>query len=105
MPAARRDISVVLDAEHDEETLGDRVRIALGDDADVVESVEVLSRTAHEQLPEAARSRLGTERGQVNVLLRIILRPIDRTLTSDEANAIRNTIYRAVHEGPVLELI
>ncbi|MDR2997827.1 MAG: hypothetical protein LBU78_06885 [Microbacterium sp.] len=105
LPAARRDISVVLSAEQDEETLGDRVRTALEDDADVVESVEVLSRTAHERLPEAARSRLGTTVGQENLLLRIVLRPIDRTLTSDEANAIRNTIYRAVHEGPVLELI
>ncbi len=35
----------------------------------------------------------------------IVLRPIDRTLTSDQANAIRNRIYRAVHEGPVTELI
>jgi phenylalanyl-tRNA synthetase alpha chain len=34
-----------------------------------------------------------------------VLRPVDRTLTSEEANAIRNTIYRAVHEGPVMELI
>lgn len=41
----------------------------------------------------------------MNLLLRIILRPIDRTLTSQEANAIRNRIYGAVHEGPVLELI
>lgn len=105
LPAARRDISVVLDAEEDEETLGDRIRTALGDAADVVESVDVLSRTSHEELPDAARSRLGTKDGQVNLLLRIVLRPIDRTLTSDEANVIRNAIYRAVHEGPVLELI
>jgi phenylalanyl-tRNA synthetase alpha chain len=105
LPASRRDISVVLAEEEDEETLGDRIRVALGDDADVVESVEVLSRTPHEALPEAVRSRLGTRDGQVNLLLRITLRPIDRTLTSDQANAIRNTIYRAVHEGPVLELI
>ena len=105
LPAARRDISVVLDADEDEETLGDRIRTALDDDADVVESVDVLSRTAHEELPDAARSRLGTKDGQVNLLLRIVLRPIDRTLTSDEANVIRNAIYRAVHEGPVLELI
>lgn len=34
-----------------------------------------------------------------------IIRPLDRTLTSDVANTIRNTIYRAVHEGPGLELI
>ncbi len=105
LPAARRDISVVLAADEDEETLGDRIRITLGDDADVIESLEVLSRTTHEELPEAARSRLGTRDGQVNVLLRIVLRPIDRTLTSDEANVIRNTIYRAVHQGPGLELI
>lgn len=105
LPATRRDISVVLAAEEDEETLGDRIRTALGDVADVIESVHVLSRTSHQELPEAARSRLGTQDGQVNLLLRIVLRPIDRTLTSDQANAIRNAIYRSVHEGPVLELI
>ena len=65
----------------------------------------VLGRTPHGSLPEAARSRLGTREGQVNLLLRIVLRPIDRTLTSDQANAIRNAIYLAVHEGPVMELI
>ncbi|WP_307217694.1 hypothetical protein [Microbacterium sp. SORGH_AS_0888] len=105
LPASRRDVSVVLAADEDEETLGDRIRTALGDDAEVIESVEVLSRTAHEELPDAARIRLGTQDGQVNLLLRIVLRPIDRTLTSDQANAIRNAIYRAVHEGPVMELI
>ncbi len=105
LPSARRDISVVVASDQDEETLGDRIRTALGDDADVVESIELLSRTSHESLPEVARSRLGTRAGQVNLLVRIVLRPIDRTLTSGQANAIRNAIYRAVHEGPVMELI
>ncbi|MEV6136244.1 hypothetical protein AB0L63_09305 [Nocardia sp. NPDC051990] len=105
LPSARRDISVVVADDEDDETLGDRIRTELGADADVVESVELLSRTPHESLPDTARSRLGTRPGQVNLLLRIVLRPIDRTLTSREANAIRNTIYRAVHEGPVMELI
>lgn len=105
LPPARRDISVVVSSDEDAETLGDRIRIALGDDTDVIESVELLSRTTHEELPRNARSRLGTRPGQVNLLLRIILRPIDRTLTADEANEIRNTIYRTIHEGPVMELI
>lgn len=69
--------------------------------ADVVESVEVVGRTPHEGLPQAARARLGTRSGQVNHLLRTVLRPIGRTLTSEQANAI----YQAVHEGPVVELI
>ena len=105
LPPARRDISVVVATEEDEETLGDRVRTVLGDDAEMIETVEVLGRTAHEELPEAARSRLRTQPGQANLLLRIILRPIDQTLTADQANAIRNTIYRALHDGPVMELI
>ncbi|WP_072806077.1 PheS-related mystery ligase SrmL [Rhodococcoides yunnanense] len=105
LPAARRDISVILPEGEDEETLGDRIRVALDHDADVIEAVEIISRTTHDQLPEAARLRLGTCEGQVNLLLRIVLRPIDRTLTSEEANMIRNTIYKAVHEGPVMELI
>lgn len=37
LPPARRDISVVVGAEEDEETLGDRIREALGDDAEVIE--------------------------------------------------------------------
>src|SRR5699024_8740076 len=86
LPAARRDISVVVDAQEDEETLGDRIRVALGDNADVIESLEILSRTPHEGLPEAARSRLGTLEGQVNLL-------------------IRNVIYKAVHKVPATELI
>lgn len=105
LPASRRDISVVVADDEDEETLGDRIRVALRGDADVIESLDVLSRTTHAELPDAARSRLGTEDGQANLLVRIVLRPIDRTLTSDQANAIRNAIYRAVHEGPTLELI
>ena len=28
-----------------------------------------------------------------------------RTLTSEEANAMRNTICTAVHDGPVMELV
>ena len=53
----------------------------------MVESVEVVGRTTHEGLPQAARARLGTRSGQVNLLLRIVLRPIDRTLASEQANA------------------
>lgn len=105
LPAARRDISIVTDLDEDEETLGDRIRNTLGEDAAVVESVTVLSRTSHADLPQAARTRLGTQPSQVNLLVRIILRPIDRTLTAAAANSLRNTIYRALHEGPVMELV
>lgn len=105
LPSARRDISVVIDAGEDEETLGDAVRRALGGDAGLVESVELLSRTGGEQLPEPARERLGIRAGQDNALIRITIRPLERTLSSLQANELRNRIYRAVHQGPHQEII
>ncbi|MFJ6416074.1 hypothetical protein [Paeniglutamicibacter sp. NPDC091659] len=105
LPSAQRDISVVIDAGEDEETLGDAVRRALGSDSGVVESVELLSRTSSDQLPEPARQRLGIREGQDNALMRITIRPLERTLTSSHANELRNRIYRAVHQGPHQEII
>ena len=107
MPPVRRDLSVVVGASADvsAEVLGDKVRDALGADADAAESLEVLGETSYDDLPAAARDRLQLTPGQRNVLVRLVLRPVDRTLTDAEANALRDKVYRALHEGPVLELI
>ena len=99
LPTARRDLSVAMAAGSDAETVGDRVRAALGDEADLVEEVAILATTPYDDVPDAARERLGMVAGQDNVLLRVVLRPIAKTLTADEANALRNRIYRALHEG------
>ncbi|MHA6623428.1 PheS-related mystery ligase SrmL [Pseudonocardia sp. DLS-67] len=100
LPAVRRDLSIVVAAAVDGELLGDRARSALGSDADVLESLTVLARTPHERLPASARARLGSRPGQVNLLLRLVLRPLDRTLTDARANAVRDRVYAALHEGP-----
>jgi phenylalanyl-tRNA synthetase alpha chain len=99
MPAVRRDLSVAADPGEDDETLGDRVRDALGADADCVEEVTVLSSTDCADLPEAALARLGARPGQRNLLVRAVLRQLDRTLTDGEANALRDRIYAAIHQG------
>lgn len=96
LPPARRDLSVAVAAGSDAETLGDRVREALGPDADLVEEVAVLSTTPYADLPPAARERLGIRPGQENVLLRLTLRPVDRTLASEEVNALRDRVATAL---------
>jgi phenylalanyl-tRNA synthetase alpha chain len=98
-PPIRRDLSVAVAADADPETLGDRVRQAMGPRVEDVESVEVRSETAWDALPPAARERLGIARGQKNVLLRITLRALGRTLTDAEANRLRDEVYAAIHEG------
>jgi hypothetical protein len=85
--------------DDDEATLGGRVRDALGADTSCVEEVRVLSATAYQQLPESAICRLGAKPGQKNLLVRIVLRDLEKTLTNQTANALRDRIYRALHQG------
>ncbi|HEY5987724.1 MAG TPA: hypothetical protein VIV12_15315, partial [Streptosporangiaceae bacterium] len=99
MPAIRRDLSVAVDAGELAEDLGDRVREALGGQAACVESVQILQRTACATLPARARGRLGATAGQDNVLVRVVLRDLERTLTDQEANHLRDRIYAAIHQG------
>jgi phenylalanyl-tRNA synthetase alpha chain len=99
MPPVRRDLSIAVDAEEAAEDLGDGVREALGADADAVEEVAVLTETGYEQLPAQAVARLGIRQGQKNVLLKVVLRHLERTLTDEEANRMRDRIYMALHQG------
>jgi len=105
LPSITRDLSVLVGPGEDEETLGDAVRSALGEEASLLESVRVLATTPEERLPEAARARMRPEPGQLNVLLRVAIRPLEHTMTHAEANVLRDRIYLAVHRGPVAELI
>ena len=99
MPPITRDMSIAVWQEDDEETLGDRVRDALGTDASCVEEIRVLSTTSYQQLPASAISRLGAKPGQQNLLVRVVLRDLDKTLTNQAANALRDQIYQALHQG------
>jgi phenylalanyl-tRNA synthetase alpha chain len=100
-PPIRRDLSVAVASAATPEEMGDRVRIALVEHAGDVEAVEVLGETPGESLPGAAAARLGIRPGQKNVLLRLVLRSPERTLTDLEANELRDEVYAAVHEGDV----
>jgi phenylalanyl-tRNA synthetase alpha chain len=99
MPPITRDLSVAVPEDDDAETLGDRVRDALGAEANCVEEIRVLSTTAYQQLPASAIRRLGAKPGQKNLLVHVVLRDLDKTLTNQAANVLRDRIYRALHQG------
>jgi phenylalanyl-tRNA synthetase alpha chain len=46
---------------------------------------------------------MGLAPGQKNVLVRVVLRDLTRTLSTSEANAIRDRIYAGLHEGSAYE--
>ena len=98
-PAIARDLSIAVPEDRTTEELGDRVREALGQRSELVESVEVLSETPFDDLPPAAVERIGISPGQKNSPLRVVLRDLVRALTDEEANGLRDEVYAAVHEG------
>ena len=101
MPPVRRDLSLAMWPPIDAELVGDRVRASLGDAAELLEEVVVLGETPGAELPAVAAERLGLAAGQHNVLVRITLRALDRTLTSEACNELRDRVYAALHEGTV----
>lgn len=98
-PPVRRDLSIAVAADLTPEEVGDRVRSALGARAESLEAVEVLSETPYDEMPAIARERIGMRAGQKNVLLRVVIRDLERTLTRDEANALRDDVYASLHQG------
>ncbi|HVM15462.1 MAG TPA: hypothetical protein VM287_14195 [Egibacteraceae bacterium] len=103
MPAITRDLSVAVDADDETEELGDRVREALGDDADAVEEVAVLTQAPFEDLPPSAIARMGMTSKHKNVFIRVVLRHLERTMTDSAANALRDRVYAALHRGSAHE--
>ncbi len=100
-PAVQRDLSIAVDAAMTAEELGDRVRSVLGERCRSIEEISVVSEAPYAELSAVARERLGLSVGQKNVLLRLVIRDLARTLTSAEANGLRDEVYAAVHEGSV----
>lgn len=95
MPPVIRDISVVVDKNLDVELLGDMIRDSDIDEK-LIEEVTILSETPYEKLPEKAKERLGIEENEKNILIRIVLRSLERTLTNEECNEYRDIIYRHI---------
>ena len=99
-PPARRDMSIACPPGLTDEDLGDGVRGALSaEQAEWIEEVAVAARTPAAELPAAARERIGIADDQENLLVRVVLRHPTRSLAKAEANALRDRIYAALHEG------
>jgi phenylalanyl-tRNA synthetase alpha chain len=80
-PAMVRDMSYCVDRNDTEEDICEAIRTVFGDQADLLEQVEILERVPFETLHPIARERLGAQENQDNVLVRITLRHPDKTLT------------------------
>ena len=103
-PPIWRDLSVAVDQNMEAEEMGDKVRVALGEDVTNLEHMTILSETPYQLLPHSAHQRMGMHSSQKNVLVRLVIRHPTKTLLAEEANSIRDRVYMELHQGSVLEL-
>lgn len=98
-PPMRHDLSVAVSQDTQPEDIAEATRVALGEDVDTLEEVNIVEETAYKDLPPQAVERLGIKPDQKNLLVRMIFRSHERSLTQKEANALRDTVYAAIHRG------
>jgi phenylalanyl-tRNA synthetase alpha chain len=98
-PAIQRDMSYSVPKSYVEEDISDDIRRALANQADTLESVELLSQSSYESLPQKIRNRLGIQSDQKNVLVQVTLRHLGRSIANREANELYDQIYAQVNYG------
>lgn len=98
-PAISRDMSYSVHENQVEEDINQNIATAIGKWLPALESVEVLNETKYSDLPEIAKLKLGIKPNQKNILVRISLRDLNRSITNQEANQIYKNIYQQVNEG------
>ncbi|MDQ5913396.1 MAG: Phenylalanine--tRNA ligase [Patescibacteria group bacterium] len=98
-PAIQRDLSYSVPINYVEEDISQEIEAAIRGEIDSLESVELLSETDYSTLNDIAKEKLGIRSDQKNILVRITLRDLNKTLTKDEANQIYKDIYQKVNYG------
>jgi phenylalanyl-tRNA synthetase alpha chain len=98
-PSTWRDMSIAIAVGCTEEALTERILLAAGTRQDWVEAIELKGRWSYSSLPENIRQRLGLQAHQENLLLRVVLRDWSGAIPRDDANALYDRIYAAVHQG------
>ena len=98
-PAMSRDMSYCVSKNDSEEDICEAIRSVFGDNSDLLEQVDILERTPFDKLTPIARKRLGATIDKDNVLVRIILRHPDKTLTKKEAADLYSMTYPKLHQG------
>ncbi len=99
-PTIKRDLSIAIEENVSEEELTELILNLLEENIEkLIESIKVLSITKYQDLPEIAKERLGIQKGYNNILLRIVLRDLEKSITNEEANMIYRKIYSKIHKG------
>ncbi|BAT52043.1 phenylalanyl-tRNA synthetase alpha chain [Nostoc sp. NIES-3756] len=98
-PSISRDMSIVTGIDTELEDICEQIVLILGKDAELLESVEILSDKPYHQLPDKVIHRLGIQPHQQNLLIRMTLRSLHTSIPNHQANILRDLVYQHIHQG------
>jgi phenylalanyl-tRNA synthetase alpha chain len=98
-PSISRDMSIVTSSDTELEDICAGIVEVLGDEAELLESVDILSETYYQQLPQKVIQRLGIQPNQKNMLVRMTLRSLHSSISNQQANVLRDLAYNRIHKG------
>ncbi|BCL35835.1 hypothetical protein NSMS1_22820 [Nostoc sp. MS1] len=97
-PSISRDMSIVTGIDTELEDICEQIILILGNDAELLESVEILSDTPYHQLPDKVIHRLGIQPHQKNLLVRMTLRSLHTSIPNHQANMLRDLVYQHIYQ-------
>jgi phenylalanyl-tRNA synthetase alpha chain len=97
-PSINRDMSIVTGLDTELEDICEGIMQALGNEAELLETVTILSETPYDQLPEKAIQRLGIQPDQKNMLVRMTLRSLHTSITNHKANILRDLAHQRINQ-------
>ncbi|WP_336622312.1 hypothetical protein [Chlorogloeopsis sp. ULAP01] len=103
-PSISRDMSIVTELDTELEDICEQIVEVLGDDAELLESVDILGETHYQQLPPQAIQRLGIQANQKNLLVRMTLRSLHKSISNQKANLLRDLVYQKIHQEGAVNL-
>ena len=98
-PSISRDLSIVTSLDTELEDVCEQITEVLGDDLELLASVDILSETHYNQLPQKAIQRLGIQPNQKNLLLRMTFQSLNTSITNQKANILRDMVFQKIHQG------
>jgi len=90
-------MSIVTELNTELEDICENIVEVLGDNAELLESVDILSESHYHQLPQKAIQRLGIQPHQKNMLVRMTLRSLHASITNQQANILRDLAFKRIH--------
>ena len=99
-PSTKRDLSIAIDKNINEEELTELILKSVDKDTqNKIETIQIVTETYYDDLVDIAKERLGINPEQKNILLRITLRDLVKSIESETANEIYTLIYNNIHKG------